>query len=46
MNPKIEAMKKMIDELALKGFYGVVKIIFESGNIVNVKRTESIKLPD
>lgn len=44
MNAKIEALKKMIDDLAFDCFYGEILIKFEAGNIVIVKRTESIKL--
>ena len=40
LNKLIELLKDLID----KKFYGNIQVNFENGNIVNIKKTESIKL--
>jgi hypothetical protein len=40
MDKLITIIKELID----KRFYGKIEIAFEAGNIVNVKKTESIKV--
>ncbi len=34
----------LIKELIDRKFYGSIQVNFENGNIVNIKKTESIKL--
>ena len=40
LNKLIDLIKDLID----KKFYGNIQVNFEAGNIVNIKKTESIKL--
>jgi hypothetical protein len=40
----IEALLKILRDLTNKKFYGDLQIKFESGHIVYLKKTESIKL--
>jgi len=40
----LQKLVDMIKELMEKNYYGKIEISFEAGKIVNIKKTESIKL--
>jgi len=41
----LNKLMDLIKDLINKKFFGKLEISFESGNIVNIKKVESIKLP-
>ena len=42
----MNTLEQLLAELTREKFYGTVEVKFESGRVVLVRKTESIKLPE